>query len=62
MKATAASGQAIKTIIASGHSVRMGNEDDGSVRTVMKMTAASRHSIRTGNEDNGCVTTLCQDA
>jgi hypothetical protein len=32
MKATAVSGQAMKTMVVSRRSVRTGNEDDGSVR------------------------------
>jgi hypothetical protein len=41
----------MKTMVASRRSVRMGNEDDGSVR----------RGIRTGNEDDGSVRTQRQD-
>jgi hypothetical protein len=41
----------MKMMIVSGRSIRMGIEDDGSVR----------RSVGTGNEDDGSVTTWRQD-
>jgi hypothetical protein len=61
MEVTAASGWAIKMIVASGHSVRMGNEDDRSIRTVMKMMAASGQAMKTMVMSQCCVRTRNED-
>jgi hypothetical protein len=57
MKATAASGRVMKTMAASRHGVRTGNEDDGRVRTGHETKVASGRSVRTSNEDDGSVRT-----
>jgi hypothetical protein len=45
------SGQVLKTMVVSGRSVRMGNEDDGSVRML----------CQDGHEDDSSITTRRQD-